>query len=219
MKLSTVLLTSVALQAGFAGWCFGAAHASDLAVKVPPIPYVQPYNWSGMYLGIEGGAVFEAFALNGLNTAVNTNPTSWQIGGDIEALHQFQGSNWVMGVIADLDYGHSTMAGSSATYWRGKGDVAFGYSFGPVLWLVKGGVAGERTGTQLLGVGANLPAYGWNAGTQLEWQLTQHLVWKVIDYNFVSLNGLQLGPISLNNSSNEIKTGFEYKIPPTGVGM
>ncbi len=47
--IATAALASVALV--------GPANAADLPVKAPPVLMPVMYNWSGLYIGIEAGAV------------------------------------------------------------------------------------------------------------------------------------------------------------------
>jgi len=130
------------------------------------------------------------------------------------------GSPWVFAALVDLDYGHPSTNGTSMPYWRGKGQGGIGFAWDRWLLLGKAGVVGQRATTNnLLGTPAGIGSYGWTAGAELNWAFTDHFIWKVIDYQFVDLNGLAVGPISLNTTSNEVKTGLTYRWNGPGGAM
>jgi outer membrane immunogenic protein len=92
----------------------GAASAADMAVKARPAPVVLPYNWTGCYVGLSGGAkgisasdtVFipAATGLAGPTPASSlylgrADAETWLGGGQIGC--NYQSGSWVFGVEGD----------------------------------------------------------------------------------------------------------------------
>src|SRR6185369_6909619 len=84
-------------------------HAADLGVRYPVAPvapaavYVAQYNWTGFYLGINGGggwgnSDWTTFA------AVSNSPSGGMIGGTAGYNWQGAGSPWVFGLEGDIAY-------------------------------------------------------------------------------------------------------------------
>ncbi|HYV32494.1 MAG TPA: outer membrane beta-barrel protein, partial [Candidatus Binatia bacterium] len=156
--IATAALGSVALAA--------PAFAADMPVKAAP-PVVAPalYDWTGFYLGVEGGAVL------GQRTRwilVETDPDEPSIdvghplhggfaGGEAGINWQVPGSRWVVGIEGDGNWaeieealtcenadGHAAFTCGSriSSFWTLRGRV--GYAFGPkgdfLTYVTAGGV-------------------------------------------------------------------------------
>jgi len=83
---------------GFLALAAMPASAADLPrgqpYKAPA--YVTQYNWTGFYLGINGGGGFGDSNWNGF--AVSNSPTGGMIGGTAGYNWQGAGSPWVFGL-------------------------------------------------------------------------------------------------------------------------
>src|SRR5205085_999668 len=102
--IATAALASVALAA--------PASAADLPVKAPPMVAPALYNWTGFYLGIEGGAIM------GQRTKWLVNEQSSDdvsqdlghplhggfVGGEAGFNWQFPGNRWVLGIEGDWNW-------------------------------------------------------------------------------------------------------------------
>src|SRR5207302_528684 len=51
---------------------FGGAIAADIPLKAPPVPIVSEYNWSGFYIGANGGWANSSFDWRYTNPAPAT---------------------------------------------------------------------------------------------------------------------------------------------------
>jgi outer membrane immunogenic protein len=94
-----------------------AAQAANLPVKAPPpaaaiTPLPVPADWSGFYLGVNGGIANEKGVL---------------VGGTIG--YNYQSGPWVLGVEADLDATWANVAAPGLGTVRGR----IGYAFGQVM--------------------------------------------------------------------------------------
>src|SRR3954447_12745494 len=96
------ILLSLAALAGLGG----AAVAADLPRAAPyyaPAPYAAPayYNWTGFYVGVNGGGAWGSSQWNGFPSF---NTSGGLIGGTVGYNRQF--GPWVAGVEGDLDWAH-----------------------------------------------------------------------------------------------------------------
>ena len=107
--IATTALASVAVVA--------PANAADLPVKAPPMVMPALYNWSGIYIGVEGGAVM------GQRTKwfVHETDTTFEVSQDLgHPLHggfvggeagfnwQAPGNRWVLGIEGGVVLGQRT---------------------------------------------------------------------------------------------------------------
>ena len=143
----------------------GAASAADLAArpytKAPPVPVAAVYNWTGFYIGANGGGGWSDQrwdVINFLGTPVGPfaegshTASGATAGGQIG--YRWQASNWVFGLEAQgnwADFSGSNNSLSLAnTTNRSKVDALglftaqIGYAWNNVLWYVKGGAAVTR---------------------------------------------------------------------------
>jgi outer membrane immunogenic protein len=86
------------------------ASAADLGMpmKAPPIAPPPLYNWTGFYIGGNGGGAWthDTFTITGSDGAVGSSSADgngWFAGGQIGFNWQFA-TNWVIGVEADADW-------------------------------------------------------------------------------------------------------------------
>jgi len=165
-----------------------SANAADMPVKAPiyKAPPLLMYNWTGFYLGINGGGGWGhtdwTYVATGNDAGHNTS--GGLIGGTLGFNYQIQ--NWVLGV--EGDWGWANIKGSTACpnpaftcesnlsslgTLRGRVGVALG-STGNVLLYGTGGWAWGRLNIQtvnaVLGTnGTTNTPNGWTAGAGVEW--------------------------------------------------
>src|ERR1700730_603028 len=137
MLLSAVATTCIAAP----------AFAADLAVKAPPLPPSYVSEWSGFYVGLEGGygwrsQTFDAFnripGFGGVDDTGSVNfpqfvgagvgsikQSGWLAGGFFGAQKQF--GNWVLGIETDIDAtgikGSANATGRSVETLTGPGPL------------------------------------------------------------------------------------------------
>src|SRR5882762_6191261 len=96
-----VLLTTIAVLAVAAT----AAVAADLPRAMPAkAPAYVPigYNWTGFYVGINGGYAWGSSRWSAFGS--NANPSGGMVGGTAGYNWQAAGSPWVFGLEGDLDW-------------------------------------------------------------------------------------------------------------------
>jgi outer membrane immunogenic protein len=171
------------------------ASAADLAArpytKAPPAPVVAIYDWTGFYIGANGGGGWSHNCWDVTNFHGPVAPfregchdaTGGVVGGQIG--YRWQSASWVFGVEAQGDW--ADLKGSNVSafipFWTNNSKIeAFGlftgqvgYAWNNVLWYVKGGAAvtddkfrGTVTNTGVLFDSANNTRWGGAVGTGIE---------------------------------------------------
>src|SRR5689334_22653977 len=149
--MKRLILASVAGLAALT--MMNSANAADIArrqampTKAPA--YFAPYNWSGFYVGINGGGGWgRSDWSNAFGSTGSFDISGWLAGGTI-------GYNWqtgpvVFGLEGDIDYAHitgSAICGGGVTIceirnnWLGTARGRLGYAFDRVMPYVTGGAA------------------------------------------------------------------------------
>jgi outer membrane immunogenic protein len=191
----------------------GGASAADLPVYTKA-PKVVPYNWTGFYLGAEGGAGWgnaEQSDPNGFKSGDFT-PNGAFVGGTIGYNWQV-GSNWVLGLEGDASWADisATTPGTNQamtthnTTMVGCGGIVqqcgmklegietvrarAGYAFGYVMPYITGGLAvGQLSGSEG-DVVAN-GAFGSGATTVVGWTVGTGVEAMILPQWTVKLEGL-----------------------------
>jgi outer membrane immunogenic protein len=209
-----------------------AVRAADLAAKayMPPPPPVPTPNWTGFYLGVNGGFGGDRnkypFSVGGISGSSSLNSSGFFGGGQIGYNYQFAPA-WVAGVEADIDdadiqgMASTSLPGASGSVgtrldWFGTVRGRVGYLVTPnALLYGTGGFAYGHTTSSASASGLGLVAgtsvgkdmNGWTAGAGLEYELTRWLSFKT-EYLFVDLgsanlaNGVAAGvPFSLSEKT------------------
>jgi outer membrane immunogenic protein len=103
--MKRIILVAVAAAAS---GLISTANAADMAVKAPAYkapPSVALYNWTGLYLGIDGGYGWGGTTGDWLGTrGGNFNVNGALFGGQIGFNYQFPASPLVLGIEADWDW-------------------------------------------------------------------------------------------------------------------
>jgi outer membrane immunogenic protein len=210
------------------GALFGAqcAFAADLSLaplyKAPPAQVTQAYNWTGFYIGANGGGGWGHSYWDANATGMNLSGA--QVGGT--AGYNWQSGNAVFGLEGDLDW--SNLKGSATTTlcpfgcntsdtWLSTVRGRAGYAFGGVLPYVTGGLAvGDiRAGFPGFATASTTNA-GWTVGGGIEVALPGNWSAKA-EYLHVDLGrfdcGVDCGAAGTDNVSmhdNVVRAGLNY---------
>jgi outer membrane immunogenic protein len=176
------------------------ALAADLPAPGPPPPYypvVPFYNWTGFYLGLNGGGAFgnsnwtDPFD----GPSGNFTVSGFLVGGTIGANYQI--GSWVLGVEGDGDWSNlsgttfnASCAGVGCTTqsnWLATVRGRAGYAWDRVLFYGTGGAAFAN----VQAAAGALPFFsstqvGWTAGAGVEYAFLPNWTAKV-EYLFVDL--------------------------------
>jgi outer membrane immunogenic protein len=203
----------------------GAAMAADL----PPAPYYKgpafvppPYNWSGFYLGVNGGGGLGSSAWD---TTGSFNLTGGVVGGTIG--YNYQIGPAVIGAEGDIDW--SSISGTTNTAcpagcttgdsWLSTVRGRLGYAAGRFMPYVTGGAAFGNINASTPGLpGASTTNAGWTIGAGLEFAIVGRWTAKA-EYLYVDLGKFNCGPgcsagAAVDNVSfatNLIRGGINYR--------
>jgi outer membrane immunogenic protein len=154
------------------------AAAADLSLdplyKAPPAQFVQAYNWTGFYLGINGGGGWGHSFWSANTTGIGL--AGGQVGGTVGYNRQL--GNVVFGLEGDMDWssfdGSRTTAGcpvgcSTSDSWLSTARGRVGYAFDRVMPYVTGGLAvGDIRASAPGFAGGDATNAGWTLGGGVE---------------------------------------------------
>jgi len=205
----------------------GAAAAADLP-RPAPQPYYPPaaayapvYNWTGFYIGLNGGGGFGGSKWDSTNSF---NVDGGLIGSTIG--YNYQWGRVVAGLEGDIDW--SDINGSTTTgcplscktsnTWLSTVRGRLGYAADRFLPYVTGGGAFGSIRATMPGFAATANTTGWTLGGGLEAAIAGPWTAKV-EYLYVDLGsfncGLNCGAGTLINNvsfhTNVLRAGLNYR--------
>jgi outer membrane immunogenic protein len=206
----------------------GTASAADLS-RPPPTkapPYVPPYyNWTGFYIGVNGGGGWGTSNWSPLPGSFNTS--GGLVGGTIGYNWQF--GQWVWGLEGDGDWsdikGNTTGTalscgvGPCTTQNDFLATVRGRLGFAADRWMpyITGGLAiGDIKVSNPIAPGVDQTNAGWTAGGGIEFALASNWTAKV-EYLYVDLGNVNCtvtcGPLtnSVSFTANIVRGGFNYR--------
>jgi outer membrane immunogenic protein len=204
----------------------GSANAADIARRQQAMPVkaplYAPYNWTGFYVGINGGGGWGRSNWDALGTG-NFNVSGGMVGGTL-------GYNWqtgpvVFGLETDLDW--SNVRGSTSTAcatgcetkntYLGTARGRIGYAFDRVLAYATGGLAYGDIKASRGGFGQDSTTKaGWTLGGGMEVALVGP--WSVkAEYLYADLGKLSCSaascgvPTDVKFNENIVRAGVNYR--------
>jgi outer membrane immunogenic protein len=195
--------------------------AADMLVKAPPLPVA--YNWSGLWLGAQGGWANDP--VDWQNTSINNVRASGDITGGFFGLrggYDFQWSNLVLGASAEINW--SDISGSINPVSPGGKDHAdltireFGSVDGRIGWAIDrvliyaiGGVAWTTISHSYVSPGAGAGSVtfpdaartGWDAGGGASFALTRNLI-AGVEYRHYDFGAADFTPLGIALASHSI---------------
>jgi len=222
MKRLTLLAMAGLMAAAWAAPSLGA----DLprpAYKAPV--YVAPgFNWTGFYVGINGGYGWAKSSWSSAVTSGDVSPKGWLIGGTLG--YNMQTGNFVWGLEGDIDL--STIKGStsggtgvcatpgceSRNRWFGTARGRIGYAFDRWLPYLTGGAAfGDVKMSPNTGLSETKTKIGWTAGAGIEWAFMTNWSTK-IEYLYADL-----GKSTCSAASCGVDTDVTWKANIVRLGV
>jgi outer membrane immunogenic protein len=221
MKFYQSMVVGVLALAG----SIGAASAADLSRPAPyptkaPPPYIAPfYNWTGFYIGVNGGGAWGTSSWSTLPSSFNTS--GGLAGGTIGYNWQF--GQFVYGLEGDADWsdirGNTGVVGCGVFNCQTKNDFLstvrgrVGFAADRFMPYVTGGLAIGDIRTSGPGfVGVNQTNAGWTVGGGLEFALPANWTAKV-EYLYVDLGNVNnnVGFGNVNFTTNVVRGGLNYR--------
>ena len=202
------------------------ASAADLPRGSMPYKapaYVAQYNWTGFYLGINGGGAWGDSDWNGF--AVSNSPSGGMIGGTAGYNWQGAGSPWVFGLEGDIDWtnirDNATACGTlncqTKNSWLGTVRGRVGYAFDRFLPYFTGGVAFGDVEANIAGfAGSKDTNAGWAVGVGIEGVIAGNWTAKVeylhADLGDTTCSAIACGAATnVDLSLNILRAGLNYR--------
>jgi outer membrane immunogenic protein len=221
--MKRVIIASVAMLA-----LGGAAAAADLPPAPGPAPYYKApvyapaYNWSGFYIGINGGG---AWGSSDWTTPGRFNTSGGLVGGTIG--YNYQINQAVLGVEGDIDWADINGTVSTAACpvgcktsdsWLSTVRARLGYAGDRFMPYVTGGGAFGDIKASAAGVGSgNSTNAGWTVGGGIEFAIVGHWTAKA-EYLYVDLGnfnctacGGAAGTQNVSFTANVFRGGLNYR--------
>jgi outer membrane immunogenic protein len=206
-----------------------SANAADLprrhAMPVKAPVYEAPYNWTGFYVGINGGGGWGHSTWSSAAGSNGFNPSGGLVGGTIG--YNYQMGQTVFGLEGDVDW--SDLRGSTSggiclgascetrNQWLATTRGRVGYSFGRVLPYLTGGAAFGDIKATAAGIGSQTTTRaGWTLGGGAEFAIAGPWSAKV-EYLYVDLGKASCGVAAcgaatdVSFTSNLVRAGINYR--------
>ncbi len=193
--MKRLLLASVGMAA-----LVGSAMAADLPYRGAPVaaraPIYNPiYNWTGFYVGFNGGGGWGGSTWDGIE--------AFDVSGGVIGLtagYNFQINRFVIGAETDIDW--SGMKGSTnvcffgcdtRNAWLGTLRGRFGYAFDRFMpYFTAGAAVGDIRASTPFFPGGSITNLGWTVGAGFEVALIANITAKA-EYLYVSLGDFNCG--------------------------
>jgi len=201
------------------------ASAADLPRGSMPYKapaYVAQYNWTGFYVGLNGGGAWGDSDWNGF--AVSNSPAGGMIGVTAGYNWQGVGSPWVFGIEGDVDWtsikDSAACAGlncQTKNNWLGTVRGRVGYAWDRFLPYVTGGVAfGDIEANRTGFVGQSDTNAGWTIGAGVEGVIAGNWTAKV-EYLYADLGNTTCSAVNCGLATNVdlqlniLRAGINYR--------
>ncbi|MGE0563139.1 MAG: outer membrane protein [Pseudolabrys sp.] len=205
----------------------GSALAADLPRRPAPAPVAKapiyaPYNWTGLYVGLNGGYGWGTSSFSGATGTGDFNVNGGLLGGTL-------GYNWQVGHAVfglETDLGWSGMKDSAAcgaftcetkNTWLGTTRGRIGYAWDRFMPYITGGVAYGNVKATTLGVGsASDTRFGWTVGAGVEVAVSGPWTAK-LEYLYADLGDFNCGtctatpPSNVDFTTNIVRAGLNYR--------
>jgi outer membrane immunogenic protein len=204
----------------------GTAAAADLPPRTAPAPYykapvaVPVYNWTGFYIGINGGG---GFGHSQWDSTGSFNTSGGLVGGTVGYNYQF--GQGVVGLEGDIDWADINGTTNAACplgcktsdHWLSTVRGRLGYAADRFMPFVTGGAAfGDIRASTPGFAGASTTNAGWTVGAGLEFAIAGNWTAKA-EYLYVDLGkfncGISCGALATDNVSfttNIVRAGVNY---------
>jgi outer membrane immunogenic protein len=204
----------------------GTAAAADLPRPAPAPYYKAPvaipvYNWTGFYIGINGGG---GFGRSQWDSTGGFNTSGGLVGGTVGYNYQF--GQGVVGLEGDIDWADingttnnlCAFGCKTSDHWLSTVRGRLGYAADRFMPFITGGAAfGDIRASTPGFAGGNQTNAGWTVGAGLEFAIAGNWTAKA-EYLYVDLGkfncGISCGALVTDNVSfttNIVRAGVNYR--------
>ncbi|MGG6897623.1 outer membrane protein [Rhizobium sp. BR 315] len=164
------------------------------------------YDWSGFYLGAQGGYVWNKGT--GLGTGRNLDDGT----AGVHAGYNFQSGNIVYGIENDFNYSFKDKKETNLE-WDASGRARVGYALDRTLFFATAGVAAAGGKVDVPAVGKKDDILiGWTAGSGIEHAVTGNVIVRG-EYRYSDFGNKDFGSAfgKFGATQNKILVGASYK--------
>jgi outer membrane immunogenic protein len=198
------------------------ANAADLGrrpMAAPAPVYAPVYNWTGLYIGVNGGGGWGDSHWTGQTSRFSTS--GGMIGGT--AGYNWQFGQTVFGLEADIDWanirgtGFCTFGCETKADWLGTVRGRLGYAWDRFMPYVTGGLAfGNIQANPAFGfAGDSTTNAGWTIGAGVEFALAQNWTAKVeyLHYDLGSFTCTTCAPVAtkVDFNADVVRGGVNFR--------
>lgn len=222
--MKKLLLASLSM--GALALAVTSANAADIVRRAPPpapVMVAPPYNWTGFYVGINGGGGFGRADVNNAFGTGGLDVSGGLVGGTLGYNYQAP-NNFVFGI--EGDGGWSGIKGSTNGFacpgatcdvrndWLATLRGRVGYAYGRFLPYITGGAAfGDIKLTPTGFPGSTVDKVGWTLGGGVEMAISGPWSAK-LEYLYVDLGDASCGAASCGVATS---TSFHTNIVRAGI--
>ncbi|MBW9080741.1 porin family protein [Rhizobium pusense] len=185
------------------------ALAADL-ISQQPAPVAEPsysaYDWSGFYLGAQGGYTWNKGTVLGSDQDLDSGT------GGVHAGYNFQSGNIVYGIENDFNYNFEDKNDANLE-WDASGRARVGYALDRTLLFATGGVAAAGGKVDVPGIGKKDEILiGWTAGAGVEHAVTDNILVRG-EYRYSDFGTKDFGPGigDFGATQHKVLVGASYK--------
>lgn len=191
-----------------------AAFAADAIVYEEPAPaavYDPVFNWTGLYVGIQGGYAWINADVPGLGDEDFDGGVFGAYAGA-----NWQHGDWVFGIEGDVAYTwtENTYFGvyDAGTDWQGSIRGRVGYAIDRTLIYGTGGLAIANAYIEGPGIDESDTMTGWTVGAGVEHAFTDNLIGRV-EYRYTDFGDIGIDGIvdDIDVDQHTLRVGIAYK--------
>lgn len=225
-------LTLIALAASTVGFA-ASAGAADLGparrgsikdTPPPPIVYQQPFNWTGLYVGVQAGYTWGTTDATGVvrqaNQSYDYDTSGWVGGG--HAGYNWQNQNVVFGIETDIEGSGLSGSGNGTGGLRHDTDINWigslrgrlGLAYDRTLFYATAGWAYGDVQVSNAVASFSEVRSGWTAGAGVEHAYSDRMTMR-LEYRYTDLGSTSFSGAGTTDNSDvtfhAIRAGVSFK--------
>ncbi len=204
MQIRLITLAVLAIAAAL------PAAAADLVFEEPASPPEQqaytPYDWSGFYLGAQGGYSWNKTTVLGADQDVDSGLAGLHAG------YNFQSGNIVYGIENDFNYNFDDK-NDARLEWDASGRARVGYALDRTLVFATVGATAAGGKVEVPGTGKKDDILiGWTAGGGVEYAITDNILMRG-EYRYSDFGKKDFGSTigDFGATQHKVLVGASYK--------
>lgn len=192
------------------------AQAADAVAEQSPSPAAleeSAINWTGAYLGIQGGGAWATGEFSGFGLSSSEDANGGVFGAFAGYNYQFD-NNLVLGIEGDVEYNWNEkeiFGAEFGTDWAGSVRGKVGYAFDHALLYVTAGWAATQGYVDVPGLGKDEATFsGYTVGAGLDYAFSNN-VFSRVEYRYNDFGDKDLQDVNVDVDQHTVKVGLGVK--------